>query len=94
MTQKSADLLLSFLESYGLAWVARNRPGLLRETLTFLHKEVYRLKSGEFTEEEFQNLCHGFSEADKCKFFQGCHEYQRKLFGISERDELKNSEKK
>ena len=46
--------------------------------------EVDRLKRGEFTEEEFQSLCHNFSEDDACRFRQGCVEYQRKLFGEAE----------
>ena len=46
-----------------------------------LAAEVERLKRGDFTEEEFQNLCHNFSEDDVCRFKQGCEEYQRKLFG-------------
>lgn len=30
-----------------------------------LEEEITRLKSGDFTEEEFQNLCHNFDESDK-----------------------------
>jgi hypothetical protein len=33
--------------------------------------EVERLKKGDFTEEEFQNLCHNFSEDDECRFKKG-----------------------
>lgn len=44
-------------------------------------QEISRLKSGDFTEEEFQNLCHKFTEDDACRFRAGCEEYQRKLFG-------------
>ena len=40
-----------------------------------------RLKRGDFTEEEFQNLCHNFSEDDACRFRKGCEQYQEKLFG-------------
>ncbi len=46
-----------------------------------LIEEIKRLKRGDFTEEEFQNLCHNFSEEDKDKFRQGCVDYQKKLFG-------------
>ena len=44
--------------------------------------EIQRLKSGRFTPEEFQNLCH---ETDKpCsaeEFAEGCRAYQKQLFG-------------
>lgn len=46
-----------------------------------LEKEIERLKAGRFTEEEFQNLCHTFSEDDECRFKAGCVEYHKKLFG-------------
>ena len=46
-----------------------------------LREEVERLKSGNFTEEEFQNLCHNMTTDDLCRFRKGCEEYQRKLFG-------------
>lgn len=49
--------------------------------------ELERLKRGDFTEEEFQNLCHNFSEEDKVSFFRGCTEFQKKLFGCSAVDE-------
>lgn len=52
-----------------------------------LEAEVLRLKEGNFTPEEFQNLCHNLcssaSEASKQAFFRGCSEYQKKLFGES-----------
>lgn len=43
--------------------------------------EIDRLKRGDFTEEEFQNLCHNFSHDDAARFKAGCEKYQRKLFG-------------
>ena len=43
--------------------------------------EVQRLKRGDFSQEEFQNLCHNFDESDECRFLDGCRDYQRKLFG-------------
>lgn len=46
-----------------------------------LEQEIIRLKSGNFTEEEFQNLCHTFTEEDACRFKRGCTAYQEKLFG-------------
>lgn len=47
------------------------------------HEEGARLKRGDFTPDELQTLCHNLSEQDKEAFFQGCTEYQRKLFGCS-----------
>ena len=49
--------------------------------LKSLEAEIARLKKGDFTEEEFQNLCHNFSETDKAAFVLGCQNYQKKLFG-------------
>ena len=46
-----------------------------------LDAEAERLRRGDFTEEEFQNLCHNFDEADLERFGKGCEAYQRKLFG-------------
>lgn len=46
--------------------------------------EIARLKRGEFTPEEFQNLCHHRDESPGCTradFEIGCREYQEKLFG-------------
>jgi hypothetical protein len=60
-----------------------------RLTREELEKEVARLKSGDFTEEEFQNLCHKFSDSDKTSFCNGCESYQAKLFGQSPITELK-----
>lgn len=51
------------------------------EVLSDASREIARLKRGDFTEEEFQNLCHNFSEQDAKRFKAGCEEYQRKLFG-------------
>lgn len=51
-----------------------------------LRAEVERLKRGDFTPEEFQGLCHHRDEQPNCTredFYQGCHEYQQKLFGAS-----------
>ena len=47
-----------------------------------LIEENHRLKSGNFTEEEFQNLCHNVSiQEGRARFEEGCRDYQRKLFG-------------
>jgi regulator of replication initiation timing len=49
-----------------------------------LEAEVARLKRGEFTPEEFQNLCHHRDETPGCTraaFEDGCRVYQEKLFG-------------
>lgn len=43
--------------------------------------EIARLKRGDFTEREFQDLCHHFGPDDAARFKQGCEDYQRKLFG-------------
>src|SRR5690348_6421765 len=48
--------------------------------------EIERLREGEFSETEFQNLCHCIPENDRDSFFTGCTDYQRKLFGKAERD--------
>lgn len=53
--------------------------------------ELIRLKRGDFTNEEFQNLCHNRHEKEGCTakdFFDGCAAYQKNLFGRSERDQL------
>lgn len=43
--------------------------------------ESDRLRSGRFTEDEFQNLCHNFNQDDCNEFCEGCLQYQIKLFG-------------
>lgn len=60
-----------------------------------LEKEIKRLKEGNFTPEEFQNLCHNLHE--KClsdgltrqAFEDGCKAYQDKLFGSKEPQQVK-----
>jgi hypothetical protein len=47
----------------------------------FAEAEVERLKRGDFTEEEFQSLCHNLAADDRDRFRRGCEEYQKKLFG-------------
>lgn len=46
--------------------------------------EIARLKRGDFTPEEFQNLCHNRHESPGCTradFEAGCVQFQEKLFG-------------
>jgi len=57
------------------------KDGCLACELEFQGSEVERLKAGNFTPEELQNLCHNLSDEDYSKFCDGCDEYQRKLFG-------------
>ncbi len=58
------------------------------EMASLLFVEIKRLLAGDFTPEEFQNLCHKFNKNDKCAFYDGCAAYQRKLFGQSDRYDL------
>ena len=56
----------------------------LHEKISALAKEVIRLRRGDFTPEEFQNLCHNLHERPVCareEFSQGCLQFQEKLFG-------------
>lgn len=58
--------------------------GKLLETVGAMAEENQRLKRGDFTPEEFQNLCHHRDEKPGCtqtNFEIGCTKYQRKLFG-------------
>jgi hypothetical protein len=59
------------------------------ERIKELETEVIRLKRGDFTPEEFQDLCHHRDEKEGCTledFSQGCLDYQRKLFGRTIQD--------
>lgn len=64
-----------------------------RKEVGNLLQEIDRLKRGEFTEEEFQNLCHNWSEDDICRFKQGCEDYQRKLFGFKKVEDEREKDK-
>lgn len=56
--------------------------GEVRKLLRRLVEEVKRLRRGEFTPEEFQNLCHNTDiQAGFDAFADGCEAYQRKMFG-------------
>ena len=58
-----------------------------------LNKEIERLKSGNFTDKEFQDLCHTQQVQDGyTSFVNGCNEYQNKLFGKSANDIMVNRE--
>lgn len=51
-----------------------------------LRAEIVRLKRGDFTPEEFQNLCHHRDEKPGCTrldFEKGCRAYQTELFGLA-----------
>jgi hypothetical protein len=77
--------MLGFLFAMMTLWRAR---ALSAEAqVDVLTREVVRLKVGELTEQEFQDLCHGLIGSDgPVRFAQGCREYNRKLFG--DRSEL------
>ena len=53
--------------------------------------EIARLKAGNFTDEEFHNLCHNLPEDKREEFFKGCAEFQRKLFGVADVDRFKGN---
>lgn len=63
----------------------------LSEEIAGKDAEIARLKCGDFTPEELQGLCHNLSEKPECRmaFCDGCAEYQHKLFGESEREQLR-----
>lgn len=63
-----------------------NAKGQTQEELR-LAGEVERLKRGDFTDEEFQELCHSKSLEDGfTAFASGCQDYQKKLFGKCSQD--------
>lgn len=56
----------------------------LKKKVNHLQSELDRLLAGNFTPEEFQNLCHNLHENPNCTkedFKQGCREFTIKLFG-------------
>ncbi len=65
----------------------------LQSEVNRLKIEIARLKDGNFTPEEFQNLCHnlhlkGTDSTSNCResdFRTGCLDYQDKLFGKKKR---------
>jgi hypothetical protein len=55
--------------------------------------QLARYKRGEFTDEEFQELCHNLHTKRPCgptDFCNGCEDYQIKLFGRSPITELRD----
>lgn len=65
---------------------------VLQARLGEARAEIARLKRGDFTPEEFQALCHHRDErrpgCSLHEFAEGCHFYQRNLFGKSEYDHM------
>lgn len=63
------------------------------EEMERLCAEIVRLKRGDFTPTEWQELCHHRDTAPEgctqAAFEAGCQEYQRKLFGTCEADRLR-----
>ena len=55
----------------------------LLERIAVLEAENTRLKKGNFTPDEMQNLCHNLTTTDAQTFATGCTEYQCKLFGCA-----------
>jgi hypothetical protein len=73
-----------------IEWVDEGAcPICLTATAGMRGEEIDRLKRGDFTPEEFQNLCHDLNDADRDHFCDGCEQYQIKLFGSSPITELK-----
>ncbi len=59
------------------------------EHIDYLTNELDRLRRGDFTSEEFQNLCHNLHERPGCsraEFEEGCRAYRAKLFGGATKD--------
>lgn len=76
-------------EGYGL-WTRRKGDERTRDIAgenIDLRREIERLKAGDFTEQEFNALCHNLHLKDEPitpqAFCDGCEEYQVKLFGES-----------
>lgn len=51
--------------------------------------ELARLRRGDFTPEEFQNLCHNIPTGCAEEFCDGCEQYHQQLFGGSPITQLK-----
>lgn len=63
----------------------------LRRDLTEARATIDRLKSGKFTPEELQQLCHSGDDSSEYQaFVDGCAQYQKKLFGKCDRQEQAN----
>lgn len=66
---------------------------ITRPEALILAQEIDRLRRGDFTEEEFQTLCHNFSEDDEKRFRAGCESYCAKLFGKEKPLDVRHAEK-
>lgn len=65
-----------------VTWREEFRQRFTPTTCAELVREVIRLRRGEFTPQEFQDLCHNKSVQDGFEAFaDGCDAYQQKLFG-------------
>lgn len=53
-----------------------------RNEVEALKTEISRLKEGNFTPEELQNLCHNLKTDKLEEFRAGCRSYQCQLFGL------------
>lgn len=63
----------------------------LEERLEIATSTIKRLREGDFTAEEFQNLCHNKAVQEGFESFcTGCHNYQQQLFGRTYTSELKS----
>lgn len=62
----------------------------MAQRLDELERENARLRRGEFTPAELQEICHNLSpNPDKREaFFEGCANYQRQVFGCAHVDQL------
>ena len=58
-----------------------------------LIKENKRLKEGNFTPEELQNLCHNIKGGTRGEFEAGCKVYTDSLFGPGESKEITDLKK-
>ena len=76
-TVEMHDEMMIYKTNAKMAWAVNKQKD---EDINKLMLEIARLKRGDFTEEEFQELCHNFSEDDECRFKAGCEAYQAKLF--------------
>lgn len=73
--------LLCRMRSYILTMAPHHKERVAGRLLIEAADEIERLLCGDFSESEFQGLCHNFSEDDADRFRVGCEAYQRKLFG-------------
>jgi hypothetical protein len=74
--RKARDLLAKGMESQ--AELTHD----LKQQARTLEAEVARLKRGDFTDAELQDLCHNMPPDSLGKFKRGCEDYSAKLFGL------------